>query len=291
MTNHHYYLGCPIWGNRDWIGELFSADARPRDFLEQYATVFSAVEGNSTFYGLPAAPTVERWRAQTPPSFRFCFKFPREISHDARLKEAGEATERFLSTLAPLDRRLGPLWLQLPPSFGPDGLPLLDDYLSRLPETFSYGVEVRHPAFFDQGPHEQALRDLLRRRHVNQVVMDVRPLRSGPAVDAAAIEARRRKPDLPRRTDLIGPHPFVRYIAHPDPDANDAFLAEWAVTVAAWISAGRLPYFIVHAPDDFYAPRLARLFHQHLAALVPTAPLPPFPADRPPDTPEQLRLL
>jgi len=53
MAIERYFLGCPIWSNKDWVGELFAPDAKQKDFLQQYASVFNTVEGNTTFYGLP----------------------------------------------------------------------------------------------------------------------------------------------------------------------------------------------------------------------------------------------
>ena len=83
-----YYLGCSIWGNKDWVGELFTKDAKTKDFLQQYASVFNTVEGNTTFYGLPSEATVARWREETSEGFRFAFKFSRAISHEKRLVNA-----------------------------------------------------------------------------------------------------------------------------------------------------------------------------------------------------------
>ena len=63
-----YYLGLPLWSNTHWKGSLFGADAKPADFLAQYAQVFNAVEGNTTFYAVPSAEMVSRWLAMTPDS-------------------------------------------------------------------------------------------------------------------------------------------------------------------------------------------------------------------------------
>ena len=60
-------LGCPVWAFEGWRGSLYTRAARREEFLPQYARVFGAVEGNSTFYGLPAEATVRRWAAEAPP--------------------------------------------------------------------------------------------------------------------------------------------------------------------------------------------------------------------------------
>ena len=54
-----------------------------------------------------------------------------------------------------------PLWIQLPPSFGPDGLGALAGFLRRLPREHRYCVEVRHPAFFADARSEQQLERIL----------------------------------------------------------------------------------------------------------------------------------
>ena len=118
MDKKNYYLGCPIWAKKEWAGELFSAQVKAADYLREYASVFNAVEGNSTFYSLPPEKSIAKWRADTPPGFRFCFKFPRSISHDGRLQNVRRETEEFLHLLRPLQGRLGPLFLQLPSAFG-----------------------------------------------------------------------------------------------------------------------------------------------------------------------------
>lgn len=269
-----YHLGCPIWSNRDWVGELFSTDARPADFLAQYAAVFNTVEGNTTFYALPKAATVERWRAGTPSGFRFCCKFPRTVTHELKLRRAGDATRGFLDRLAPLEGRLGPFMLQLPPAFGPHDLPTLADYLDALPGNFHYAVEVRHPAFFAKDEAERSLNRLLQERGVDRVMLDSRALFSTAPPDAATREAQRRKPRLPVHALATAARPLVRFIGHPDPAVNDAFLAPWLHKLTGWIDEERTPYFFVHTPDNYRAPRLARRFHEQLAAHIAVGELP-----------------
>lgn len=286
MALHGYALGCPIWGLKGWVGELFTRDARPADFLRQYSSVFNTVEGNTTFYGVPAPATVARWRDETPPDFRFCFKFPRTISHERRLVGAEAETAHFFDTLAPLGSRLGPFFLQLPPTFAPSNLDTLASYLTALPAGFHYAVEVRHPDFFAAGEAEGALDTLLAAQGVDRVLFDTRGLRAADGNDPETREAQRRKPDLPVRFVATGPHPFVRFVAHPEVAANEPWLAEWADVVAAWLREGRHPFIFMHSPDDFFAPRLARRFHALLAARHPAVgTLPPWPATTDDDPP------
>lgn len=276
------HLGCPVWSNRDWIGELFTAGAKPGDFLRQYSAVFDTVEGNNCFYGLPRPETVSRWRDGAAPGFRFCFKFPRAISHERRLRDVAAETTEFLGRLAPLAEagRLGPSFLQLPPSFGPDDLPVLRSYLTALPREFQYAVEVRHHAFFAKGEAERQLNRSLLNLGVDRVMLDSRALFSAVPADPDTRAAQGRKPRLPVHAVSLGPHPFIRYLGHPDPEANRPFLAPWLDKLALWLSEGREPYVFVHTPNNRQAPRLARLFHELLRARCPEAGmLPPWPGE------------
>jgi len=117
--------------------------------LPRYAQYFNAVEVNSTFYRLPRARTIERWRDGTPPGFRFTLKVPRSITHEARLVgvelEVGELCER----VAHFERKLGALLIQLPASFEFDARRVAH-FLSLLSESTAAPlvVEPRHPSWF-----------------------------------------------------------------------------------------------------------------------------------------------
>jgi uncharacterized protein YecE (DUF72 family) len=154
--------------------------------------------------------------------------------------------------------------LQLPPTFGPTDLELLDAYLGALPASLEYAVEVRHPDFFAGGEVEQALQRLLESHNANRAVLDSCALFSAPPLDADTREAQRRKPRLPAPVDAQGDKPLLRFIGHPQVVANQAFLEPWIVKVAEWITAGRHPYVFTHTPNNHEAPDLARLFHESL---------------------------
>lgn len=272
-----YRLGCPIWSHKAWVGGLFHADARPSDYLAQYARVFDTVEGNTTFYAVPKPAIVQRWREETPAGFRFCFKFPRTISHERQLRDTATETREFLDRMTPLTDRLGPLMLQLPPAFGPEGLETLDTFLDTLPGDFDYAVEVRHRAFFAKDEAERRLNRLLADRGIDRVVLDSRALFSTPAPDAATREAQRKKPRLPVHAIATATRPLLRYIGHPDPAHNDAFLAPWLDKLDQWLDEGREPYVFIHTPDNDLAPVLAARFHEHFRERRAVAALPEWP--------------
>ena len=162
------YIGLPQWSHPKWVRLGITS-------LEEYARHFNCVEGNTTLYALPKPEIVTRWYEQTHDDFRFCFKFPATISHQAALRHCDDLSSEFFARLAPLASRIGQYWLQLPATFGPRDLPALWHFLDGLPKDFTYGVEVRHPEFFAKGEAEQQLNRGLHERNVNRVILDSRP--------------------------------------------------------------------------------------------------------------------
>jgi len=270
-----YYLGCPSWSELAWRGGLYPERAATVDYLELYARVFNAVEGNTTFYAQPSASTVQRWAQRMPADFRFCAKLPREISHSADLRQQLEASRLFLELLAPLGDRVAPFWLQLPAAFGPSRLDELASFLAGFERPLA--VEVRHPAFFQRGEEERALNRLLRDAGVERLCLDARALFSCRDDTAAVRHAQAKKPRLPVRPAALTAFPQVRFIGHPCLAANDAFMAPWLDKVALWIEEGRQPHVFLHTPDNRLAPELARCFHEQLMVRLPGLPeLPAF---------------
>lgn len=280
MAAPHVWLGCPIWGRKDWVGELLAPGTKSVDFLRRYAEVFDAVEGNTTFYATPTPEIVQRWVEATPASFRFCFKLPKAVTHERGLVAVEGATQRFLDRLRPLGPRLGPFMVQLPPSFGPPRLSVLEAFLRGLPKDLRFCLEVRHPGFFAETPAERRLTAMLVESDVERVVLDTKAIYADMPLDEDLRIARGKKPLLPVPTVVEGKHPVLRLIVPPEPEVAVPRIDAWILRVLAWLRQGRSPYVFLHCPNDFHAPGLARTFHDRLAEQLGTEPMPPWPAER-----------
>lgn len=110
-------LGVAGWNVRREHARSFS-DAGSH--LERYATQFNAVEINSCFYRPHRFTTYQRWAATVPAEFRFAVKLPKVITHANRFLDIVEPLERFLGEVSGLGSKLGPVLVQLPPSFAFD---------------------------------------------------------------------------------------------------------------------------------------------------------------------------
>ena len=280
-----FYIGCPIWTEKGWVGSFYPAGTKPANYLRLYAQQLTAVEGNTTFYAVPAQATLQHWVEATPPTFRFCPKIPKTISHAGRLLPHLAEAVIFQQVMSQLGARLGPIFLQLPPSYPPALLEDLGEFLAGWPPAAQLAVEVRHLAWFEPQQHA-ALLALLASHQMGRVIIDTRPIRSlaGDKILQGTVyerleQARERKPDLPIRIEPTTSFTFLRYIGHPDLAQNIPFLDEWASHLAGWLSEGRDCYVFCHCPDERQDPALCRELHRRVAAQVDVAPLPRIAMD------------
>ena len=139
-------LGVAGWNVRP---EHASRFAEAGSHLARYATQFNAVEINSCFYRPHRRATYERWAATVPSDFRFAVKLPKVITHANRFVDIVAPLERFLGEIAGLGPKLGPVLVQLPPSFAFDDAlarSFLDDLRARFDGEAV--LEPRHETWF-----------------------------------------------------------------------------------------------------------------------------------------------
>ena len=186
MTVH---VGTSGWSYKDWKGNFYPPEVPAKDHLGWYARRFRAVEVDSSFYGAPAPATLDHWAEAVPEGFRFALKVPREITHDRLLKDCGPDLLAFLALVRRLGSRLGPVILQLPPTYGRSRLPDLFRLLEALPVTPGVSVEFRHGSCFVAETFE-----VLRTRGVGLVSTDAHTglLLSGPDVVLRLLGDRRK---------------------------------------------------------------------------------------------------
>lgn len=275
-----FYVGCPIWSFKGWVGNFYPEGAKPGEFLREYTRRLTTVEGNTTFYAVPAEKTIAGWAAEMPENFLFCPKIPRAISHAGKLTEHIEEAQTFIEIMNGLGSNLGPMFLQLPPSYSPKEFNDLGSFLEAWPRAYRLAVEVRHLSWFDEPQHD-ALNQLLREHNMARVVIDTRPIRDlkgdkilRGSVYESLLAARERKPDVPVIPERTADFVFVRYIGHPSMQINLPLLAEWGDFVAGQLKDGLDAFVFCHSPENLTAPWLCRKLHQLVADQITIPPLP-----------------
>ncbi len=162
-----YRFGTQGWTYfADWVGTFYPPRMAHAEALTHYARLFDTVEINATFHGLPTESTVRSWYEKTPEHFLFALKAPREITHDLRLEwPAAEArTWELLAISKWLKDKVGPILVQLPPSFEPSSehRQRLWRYIDVLRQADArVALELRHPAWSqEQHLHELQSRNV-----------------------------------------------------------------------------------------------------------------------------------
>lgn len=180
-----------------WRGRFYPEDLPARKMLAFYAGEFGTVEINNTFYRLPTSALLAGWAEQTPAGFRFALKAPQRITHQLRLRDAGEVTRQFCTVAAELGDKLGPLLFQLPPYLRFDP-PRLGDFLTTLPPGVDAAIEFRDPAWFTDQTWA-----LLEEHRTALCIADAETLATPPVATASFGYLRLRREDYgPADVDL-----------------------------------------------------------------------------------------
>ncbi len=241
------YIGCTGWGMKEWVGSVYPADARPKNFLRHYAAQFNTIEHNTTHYRIPDADTVRKWYEEASPDFRFCPKIPQSVSHSRHLGLGEGQMMQFVEVIQELREKLGVCFLQLPPYFGPDRMPLLEQFVAQYAPALPLAVELRHPDWFGQALQKERLFELLARHHTGAVITDVAGRRD-------VLHGR-----------ITAPFALVRFVGNDLHPSDFDRLRHWAQRLALWQSLGlQEAYFFVHEPGNLRAPQAAAWFHEQI---------------------------
>jgi uncharacterized protein YecE (DUF72 family) len=178
-------VGTSSWADPGFVAEWYPPKLPPAEQLPYYAQRFDGVEVNSTYYGVPAKPTVQRWADVTPAGFTFDVKLHQAMSrHSAELDSLPKAlrdrvdttprgrvrpspeldrelARRYLAAARPLidAGKLASFLLQLSPAFKPGSarrLDELDDLLAAL-APHPVAIEFRHRAWLHDERREATL--------------------------------------------------------------------------------------------------------------------------------------
>ena len=165
-------LGTSGWSYREWEGPFYPKGEKKK--LTYYSRFFDTVEIDSTFYAYPSQGMILGAAKSTPPGFSFSAKLPKLISHEKVLdleKGAKEDLFRFLHLMKPLieDGKMGPVLIQLPPSFAySGGFAKLGRFVEVLPPDVHFAAEFRNKSWLGKA---DAL-DLLRAHNVAVTTVD-----------------------------------------------------------------------------------------------------------------------
>ena len=192
--------------------------------LSYYASLFSSLEVNSSFYKIPRPETVEKWRESVPEHFRLTFKVPKTVTHAKGLQFNAEELERFAEAVAEVGDKKGCLLVQLPPSVKREQQEELEGILESLrsdAQDWRIAVEFR-----DNSWYTSAVYRMLQNFGAGMVQQDM-PKSATPSVALAE---------------------DFHYLRFHGPDGDyrgsydDAFLLQQAKRIISWLNEGKEVY-------------------------------------------------
>jgi uncharacterized protein YecE (DUF72 family) len=200
--------------------------------------------------------TIAKWVRETTQEFKFCPKFPREITHQGLLENKLDIALIFLKIMSGLGDNLGLVFAQLPPSYSSQYVNDLQEFLMALAQ-YNIAVEVRHLDWFNS-PYQEQLNQMLMKLNVARVLLDTRPIYN--CQNDPQVNSQRRKPNVPLQPIITNNYALVRFISHPLAQYNQTYLEKWAVQVSDWLQKGKTVYFFVHCPLEEKSPTTANYF-------------------------------
>lgn len=127
-------VGTAGYSYADWVGPFYPEGMKSGGMLEYYASYFSFVEVNSTYYHMPGLKLFEGMNNKTPSSFSFAVKLFKGFTHE---RTSGlEEAKKFTYSLQPIIQsgKLACLLAQFPYSFHYNSENM--DYLKTLKQSF-----------------------------------------------------------------------------------------------------------------------------------------------------------
>ncbi len=228
----NFYYGAPLWGDKSFVGKLYPPKTKASDYLYYYSRQFTSIELNSSYYRIPSVEQVTKWAALTPADFKFCPKLPQIFSqrNDLGIDHAMQGV--FFEMLYAFEQRLGPVFLQLPPSFSVEKRGALIRYLSQWPKDVKLAVEFRHVSWFEEGNFEAISKELAD-MGICLVITDTAGVRE-------VLHSR-----------VINDVAFVRFTGNALHPTDFSRIDQWAAKLQLWIEKGLKDiYFFIHQPEE-----------------------------------------
>ena len=142
------HVGTSGWSYDAWK-DAFYAGVPRRKWLAHYASEFSTVEINATFYRLQKITTFQNWYATTPVGFRFAIKANRYLTAFRQLRDPARSIALERERALGLAEKLAVVLWQFPATLARNSH-RLEVFAAALLDwrDVRHAVEFRHPSWF-----------------------------------------------------------------------------------------------------------------------------------------------
>jgi len=144
-----FFIGTSGWTYDHWKGRFYPENLPKKSWFEYYASKFSAVEVNATFYRTFKDQTYHNWRERSPQGFGYVLKAPKLITHRKYLLDVDEDLQAFYRSCSLLQDKFEMILLQVAPNT-PYDLKRLHKALLAFPDPGRVAVEFRRSEWLSQ---------------------------------------------------------------------------------------------------------------------------------------------
>lgn len=147
-THPVFFVGTSGWTYDHWKGRFYPENLPKKSWFDYYASQFSAVEVNATFYRSFMDQTFNSWRERAPQDFGYVLKAPQLITHRKYLMDVEENIQAFYHSCSLLGEKFEMILLQVAPNTPYDPERLKKAFLA-FPDPGRVAVEFRRPEWLN----------------------------------------------------------------------------------------------------------------------------------------------
>ncbi|GAB3420631.1 DUF72 domain-containing protein [Niabella aquatica] len=156
------HIGTSGYSYTYWKNRFYPEKLPASQWLSYYATRFSTLELNNSFYRFPAVASLKRSASLTPEDFTFSVKAHKIITHTKRLVDVKDKIQEFMDIVQEgLGNKLACILYQMPPSYT-----FSEERLINIVKHLSFDkrnvIEFRHVSWWNQEVYT-----LLKKHHIN----------------------------------------------------------------------------------------------------------------------------
>ena len=230
----NFFIGAPVWGDKNYLGTLFPKDTKQKDFLFQYAKQFNSIEVNATRFGTPKISVLDNWMNAVNIDFKFSLKVPQVITHrkDINNVKARNQLDQFIYAVDHLGNNSGMSFAVMANYFKADQFNSLVDFIQNIPKEMPLSIEFRDPSWFLPSIMDQ-WQSLFIENNIGTVITDTPGRR-----DVAHCR-------------IVGDNIFVRYVGDFNHISDTQRIKIWVEKIIESTAFGVINiWFYVHQPGE-----------------------------------------
>lgn len=247
-ANPKVFVGCAKWGREEWVGKIYPAGTKEKEFLPLYIDRYNSIELNATHYKMPTEQQVKNWqKVAANKNFLFCPKLTRYVLPSVDKEKEKKFLTEFIKTIKHFGDNLGPLFLLLPQNFSPAKKQMLNDFLDIFPQEYPLFIELRNEEWYADKAAFKELLHLFINHNTGLIITDT--------------EGRRDMAHM----HLTIPKVFIRFVGNSLHESDYKRCDDWVKRIKTWINKGiEEVYFFMHMHDEATSPELTVYFIKEL---------------------------